>query len=157
MLSLRNNALKSFFDTPYSRSSIALPTARDLITQSDQWFNRLWNDWNDSVVLKDNLYNIENDVKLQEEPDKYIISFKDEDIDTKEMKVDYSKELNELRLSISKNVKEEKDSSYKQYSSTYQSSIKFDKPVAGDELLADVNGGNVMITVPKLHNEQAKD
>lgn len=87
---------------------------------------------------------------FQEEPDKYIISFKDEDIDTKEMKVDYSKELNELRLSISKNVKEEKDSSYKQYSSTYQSSIKFDKPVAGDELLADVNGGNVMITVPSF-------
>lgn len=150
MIGLHNNSFNNYLNSPYSRSAIALPTTKDLMAQSGQLFDSLWED---SMVLRDNLYNIEDDVKLLEEADKYIISFKDEDIANKEMKVDYSKEQNELHLRISQNVDKEEETGYQHYSNTYESSIKFEKAVNGDDLLAEIDGSNVTITVPKVQQE----
>lgn len=106
---------------------------------------------NEQMVFKENLYNELDDVKLNEEVDKYVIRFKDDNINNKELRVDFNKEENELKLEIFQKHYNETGEEY--FVCNFESSVKFDKPVKFEEMIPDTNNGNVSITVPKVHND----
>lgn len=137
----------------YSRRRPALPN-RDG-NQTSLVSNDFFSDpfFNEPMVFRENFYNVENDVKLNEEADKYIVSFNDEDIAKKELKVDFLKKENELRIQTAQKSDKSEDGKESHYSSSYQSSLRFDKPVKFDDITADVNGSAVSIVIPKVESD----
>lgn len=106
---------------------------------------------NEQMVFKENIYNELDDVKIKEEVDKYIIHFKDDDINKKELKVNFNKEENELKLEIFEKHYNETGEEY--FVCNFESSVKFDKAVKFDEMIPDTNNGNVSICIPKVHKD----
>ncbi|EGV64037.1 hypothetical protein PSN45_003875 [Yamadazyma tenuis] len=150
MFGLHDRFFNDFYNVPFfSRSRSALPgiSGSSLIPRRE--FDSFINE---PLVFRENFFNVENDVKLKEEPDKYLIGFKDDKINEKELKVDFLKKENELKISISQKSesKEGEEGPQSYYSSSYQSSIRFDKPVKFEEIEADVKDGQVSIVIPKV-------
>lgn len=106
---------------------------------------------NEDMVFKENLYNELDDVNLKEEADKYVIHFKDDNINKKELKLDVNKEDNELKLEIYEKSNNEVGEEY--YVSHFESTIKFDKSVKFDEIVPDIENGNVSICIPKVNKD----
>lgn len=159
MFGLHDRFLNEFFSGPsYSRRRQALPSRRDKNSEYGTLIpNSFFSDslFNEPMVFNENFYNVENDVKLNEEADKYIISFHDENINKKELKVDFLKKENELRIQVAQKADESGDGNESHYSSSYQSSIRFDKAVKFEEIVADVNGADVSIVIPKVESDAA--
>lgn len=106
---------------------------------------------NEDMIFKDNLYNELDDVKLNEENDKYIIHFKDDNINNKELRLDTNTPENELKLEIYQKSNNEVGEEY--YVSHFESTVRFDKPVKLDEIIPDTQNGNVTIIIPKVHKD----
>lgn len=158
MFGFHDRFLNEFFNGPsYSRRRPALPRAQNNGHNGSLIPNNFFSDsfFNEPMVFKENFYNVENDVKLNEEPDKYVVSFKDNEINKKELKVDFLKKENELRIQLGQRSDESSEEGNEtHYSSSYSSSIRFDKPVKFDEIIADVNGPDVSIVIPKVESDE---
>ncbi|EGV66150.1 hypothetical protein PSN45_003492 [Yamadazyma tenuis] len=106
---------------------------------------------NEDMVFKENLYNEFDDVNLSEEPGQYVIHFKDDKINQKELRLDFNKEDNELKIEIFQKSSNEQDEEY--YVSHFESNVKFDKSVKFDEILPSTEDGVVTICIPKVHRD----
>lgn len=151
-----NDSFDDFFNVPsFTRSRRALPGSNPRTTRSagDSLIpsNGFDDFFNEPMMFKENFYNPRDEVKLKEEDDKYIVYFDDERINQKELKVDYLKKQNQLRLSI---FEKSGDGEESQITSSYQSSLGFDKPVKYDEIKADIGDSKVSITIPKVESDE---
>ncbi|ABN66247.2 18 kDa heat shock protein (HSP 18) [Scheffersomyces stipitis CBS 6054] len=96
----------------------------------------------------------DENVTTKEEPDKYIVSFKGEDLKNKGLKVDFRRKENELTISVEEKKTEEKEGVTSSYTNSYQSSVRFDKKVRPDDVSADFKDNTVVITIPKLECDE---
>ncbi|KAK6457661.1 18 kDa heat shock protein [Scheffersomyces xylosifermentans] len=92
----------------------------------------------------------DNDVVSKEESDKYVVTFKVDDLKNKNIKVDFLKAENELTLSGEEKKEEEKDGVKSSYTNNFHSSVRFDKPVKSDAITAAWEESTVVITIPKV-------
>ncbi|KAK6201053.1 18 kDa heat shock protein [Scheffersomyces amazonensis] len=94
----------------------------------------------------------DNNVDLKEEKDKYIVTAQIEDLKNKDLKIDFLKRENELKISISDSEEKQDEKSGEKSSSSrsYQSSLKFDKAVNAADISAEPQENSIIITVPKV-------
>lgn len=107
--------------------------------------------FNEDLVFQENFYNEYDDVKLTEEDKAYKIHFKDDSIHKKEMKLDFNKDENEIRILIIENSEPTIDEygNDVNHTNNFESVIKFDKPIDIDRLTYEPNDGDVEILIPK--------
>lgn len=146
MFAFHNN-FDDFFTPSFTRNRRALPggNSKDSLVPFNDFFN-------EPMIFRENFYNPRENVKLKEDDDKYIVYFEDKRIKQKELKVDYLKKQNQLRLSI---MEKSGDNEKFQYTSSYQSSLGFDKPVKYDEIKANVDDNKVEIVIPKVESDDS--
>lgn len=115
---------------------------------ANNWLSR-WYNFDDFKELEDVL-------KLKEEPDKYLVQVKDATASKKDLKVNYHKNENQLEVTILHNYeKNDGDSRTFSSSSTSTSTVSFEKPVKFDKISAEVGNEGVIITVPKEEVDEA--
>lgn len=115
--------------------------------QVPQTLSRWYDDFGQLKDLADVL-------KLKEESDKYLVKVRDANASTKDLQVNYHKKENQLEVTISHN-QESSDGNHSYTSlSTSTSRVSFDKPVAFEQISAEVGSEGVVITVPKMERDE---
>lgn len=141
MFALHDKLVNDFFGfsrdgLPSSDSSL-IPRQNLFDFPSDRFFDNFW-----SVPETFKSLGSGNDVKYEEEKDKYLVSFEDQNIKNKDFNINFAKDRNELTIKI----EDKSDNNY----SSYVNSYVFDKPVDPNEINASLNDGKVLITIPKV-------
>lgn len=93
---------------------------------------------------------------VQEDDEKYLVSYKDTDIKNKELKVEYLKDKQEIVVSskVKKCDKYNDGNGISEFSSTSESRIKLDKPVNHEATKATIDNDCLKLTIPKLESDE---
>lgn len=89
---------------------------------------------------------INDALHVDELADRYIVLMKDVGgLEGKEFKVDYSKDLNQLTVTMTKTITTQQGTS----NSSSQNSVSFDKPIDYNSISSDIQGDSLIITALK--------
>lgn len=151
MFAFHDRFINDFFNVPSYSRRLALPQrSYGSLIPRDNFFG----DFFQPTVFRESFYyNPSNEVKLDEQDGQYVISFEDENINKKELKVDYLKRENQLRIQIAEKQDSKDDTNETHYSSNYYNSISFDKKVNSDDIKASIDGNKISIVVPKVESD----
>ncbi|KAI3406733.2 hypothetical protein KGF56_000338 [Candida oxycetoniae] len=118
----------------------------------DNWFvDEFW----DKLSSGRYFVGFDDSLHTDEENDKYIVNYKEPGLNSEDVKIDFDKENNELVINMNHKEADEKSSSYK----SYESSVKFSKPIKVDKIEAEIDKNGLNLVLPKevadserLHN-----
>ncbi|KAI5970457.1 hypothetical protein CANMA_000508 [Candida margitis] len=84
---------------------------------------------------------------MNEKNDRYLVSYVDAGLKQDDIQVDFNQEENELIICIDHEDNTDTGASTK----SYQSKMKFDKPIKVDEIKAEIDDNGVQMVLPKAH------
>ncbi|EGW29874.1 uncharacterized protein SPAPADRAFT_63493 [Spathaspora passalidarum NRRL Y-27907] len=92
-----------------------------------------------------------------EEKDKYVVNIKDANLADKNVKLDFNKNENSLKISIEQKMDQEDKGNTSSFASSFSSNYQFEKPVSVDSIVAEHGKDGLTISLPKLEVEKDDD
>lgn len=130
-------------------SSALTLTDRSALAGRD-FFDDFWKNYS----LGKYFIGFDEDMKTEEKPDKYVVSYAQKNINPEDVKVDFHKKENELVISMNHEEKDEHGSSSK----TFTSTMKFEKPIKFDSIVANITDNGINLELPKVEpDKEEKD
>ncbi|KAI5959696.1 hypothetical protein KGF57_002033 [Candida theae] len=124
-------------------SSSRHPRGSELWHDDHQFVDDFWDKFSSGkyfIGFDDSLHSKEKD-------DKYMVSYDDPGLKQDEVKVDFNEEDNELVIHVDHEDHTDSSASIK----TYQSAVRFEKPIKAQEIKAEIDDNGIQLVLPKVH------
>ncbi|EMG50610.1 hypothetical protein G210_2086 [Candida maltosa Xu316] len=121
-------------------------TGGQQLTRRGDFFDDFWKNFSSGKYF----VGFDDNLKTKEEPDKYLISYEEEDLGPSSINIDFDKKENELIISV---ASEEDDSGGGHSARTYHSTLKFEKPINAEDIHGDITDHGIELVLPKEHTD----